>query len=47
MAVAFAEEREWETAESFISEMQPKANDRTTESQKRPERRVRRHSFQA
>jgi hypothetical protein len=47
MAVAFAEQGEWETARSFQKETRPRANDRAADLKKRPEKRVRQHSYSA
>ncbi len=47
MAVAFAEEGEWETARSFLEEPRSRTQDRPADLKKRPERRLRQDSYRA
>jgi hypothetical protein len=47
MAVAFAETGEWETAKSFVDKTQSRPKDRPAALKKRPERKVRRQTYQA
>jgi hypothetical protein len=47
MAVAFAEEGEWETAASLVKEIPARTNDRSADMKKRPEQRVRPQSYRA
>jgi hypothetical protein len=47
MAVAFAEEGEWETARNFLKEPRSRTQGRTADLKKRPERRLRQDSYRA
>jgi len=44
MAVAFAEEGEWETAKSFLKEPTARRTDKVLDTQKRIEQRVRKQT---
>jgi hypothetical protein len=45
MAVAFAEEGEWETAKSLLKEPTARRTDKALDSQKRTDQRVRKQMF--
>jgi hypothetical protein len=47
MAVAFAEEGEWEAAKSFLKEKRSSTEDRLSDLKKRPDRRLRQESYRA
>jgi hypothetical protein len=44
-AVAFAEAGEWDTAASLVKEAPARSKDRSADRKKRPEQRVRPHSY--